>query len=111
MTNIVEMPLFPKYDYNYSINLEDNSYNFRFTYNEIMQLYTITVSDEDGNKIVAGVGLVPNYPILLDYAIPELTGALVLTTNADTNKEYYKLYPEDIDKYYTLGYYYDVATE
>ena len=106
----VNLPLYQKYDYNYSINLEGESYNLRFTYNQIMKLYTLSVSDQDGNKLISGVGLVPNYPILLDYNVSSLTGAIVMVPNSEVDVEYYKLYPDQIHRYYSLNYFYELPT-
>jgi hypothetical protein len=107
----VVVPLYPEKDYRYSLSLQGESYQFRFTYNELMKLYTIAISDVNGNKIVAGVGLVPNYPILADYVIDQLQGALWMSPLADVNIEAYKVYPEDVYKYYELIYLYDDTTE
>lgn len=104
----IDLPLFPDMDYSYAASLEDSSYLLRITYNQTMQLYTIAISDVDLNMLISGVGLVPNYPILLDYVIEGLTGSFILAPNTDKPIEFYKIYPDQIHKYYTLSYVYAV---
>ena len=107
----VVIPLYSDKDYQYSISLQGQSFQLRFTYNETMKLYTMQIIDVDGNKLLSGVGVVPNYPIAVDYVIPNLTGAFYLAPVSDVNFEAYKLYPEDIHKYYEMTYLYDDTTE
>lgn len=103
----VNLPLFPDADYGYSIALEGNSYNLQFTYNERMELYTISLFDEDSNPIVLGEGLVPYYPIFRDYALLNLSGWIWLEEIADNISEAYKVYPDKLDEYYQMYYVYD----
>jgi len=106
----VSLPLYEDSYYSYSINLEGNSYKFKFIYNEKMALYTINMFDVDDNAIVLGVGLVPNYTLFADYSIPALTGTFVLLPKSQVPMEFYKLYPDKIHQYYELSYIYDDAT-
>lgn len=112
MTLQVVLPLYPETIYSYFVNLEGDSYKLLFDYNETMQLYTLSIYDQDSVPLVTGLGLVPNYPIGLDFIIKNLTGTFLLLPNGEVPVEYYKLYPDKIDKYYTLSYVYDnSATE
>lgn len=108
---IVELPLFDEVDYRYSITLEGEYYSFRFTYNETMQMYTLKVSDVNNVTLVSGVGVVPNYPMLADYVIGTLTGALIMIPKSDKDIEFYKLYPKNLSQYYTLSYIYDDTSQ
>jgi hypothetical protein len=100
----VELPLFNEPDYIYQVSLEDNSYSLRFTYNQVMKLTTLSIYDVDQKPVCCGVGLVPNYPIILSYALPELTGAFIMASKAAVDTEFYKIYPENLATYYTLSY-------
>lgn len=103
----VSLRLFSDPDYDYSIALQGNSYNLRFTYNERMALYTISLYDAENNPIIVGEALVPNYPIFFEYAIYPLTGYFYMEEKALLETEPYKLYPDKIDQYYNLYYIYD----
>jgi hypothetical protein len=94
-----------------TVALQGDYFTLVITYNETMKLYTMTVYDSNQQPLVAGVGLVPNYPIIGDYQIKGLTGAFVLLPKTDQDKEFYKLYPEKISEYYTFHYIYDDSTE
>jgi hypothetical protein len=102
----VNLPLFDSVDYRYNIALEGNYYSLRITYNETMQLYTMSISDSNNNRIVSGMGLVPTYPIGADYVLGDLTGIFVLTSKSNKSTEFYKLYPTKIHEYYELNYIY-----
>lgn len=102
----VAMPLFSDPFYTYTIALQDDSYIFEFIYNERSELYFINLYDADNNPIVMGAALVPNYPILLDYALFPLTGFLWMEEKADIISEPYKVYPDAVDQYYNLFYIY-----
>lgn len=105
----IELPLYPNADYEYSVALEGQSYLMRFTYNETMKLYTIEMLTSELVTLISGVGLVPNYPLLLDYNIGGLTGSFVMIPISDKPIEFYKLYPDKLDQYYKLSYVYAVA--
>lgn len=104
MANYIDVPLLDEPFYDLSISLEGNSYIVEFTYNERMSLYTLSLFDAERNPIVLGVGLVPEYPILLDYAIPEMSGYFLLTRKPTNISEPYKLYPDQLSQYYYLMY-------
>lgn len=100
----VTMPLFPDPYYTYTIAFQGNSYVLEFIYNERSSLYFINLYDADSNPIVLGEALVPNYPILLDYALFPLTGFIWMEEKADIISEPYKVYPDSIDQYYNCFY-------
>jgi hypothetical protein len=103
----VDLSLTSSPDYEYTVALEGDYFTLRFTYNETMKLYTLKILDSDQNPLLAGVALVPNYPIIGDYVLPGLSGAFILLSKTDQDKEFYKLYPQQINEYYTLHYVYD----
>ena len=104
--NYVSIPLDPSSFYGLSISLEGNSYNIDFTYNERAELYFISLFDADNNPIVTGEALVPEYPIFLDYFLPNLTGYFWLARKGTLTGEPYKEFPDKISEYYNLFYIY-----
>lgn len=104
----VNLPLYPDPYYQYSIALEGNSYILEFIYNERMELYTLSIKSADDEMVLAGVGLVPSYPIGLDYVLPDLSGFFLMVSKSDKeDTEFYKQYPDQIHQYYDLLYAYD----
>ena len=110
-TKIVSLPLFDEVDYKYSITLEGEYYSFRFIYNEYMEMYTLQISDVKNGVLISGVGVVANYPMLADYVIGNLSGALLMSPKSDKDIEFYKLYPSNLSEYYILSYIYDDSNQ
>lgn len=104
MANYVDIPIIDEPFYDLSISLEGNSYIIQFTYVERMNLYTMSLFDSDNNPIVQGIAVVPEYPIMLDYAIPDLSGYFLLTKKATLLSEPYKTYPDKLTEYYWMMY-------
>lgn len=104
MTKYVDIPIIDEPFYDLSISLEGNSYIIQFTYVERMNLYTMSLFDSDNNPIVQGIAVVPEYPIMLDYAIPDLSGYFLLTKKATLLSEPYKTYPDKLSEYYWMMY-------
>lgn len=100
-----DCPLYDSYAFAYPISLDGNSFQFEFIYNSIMKLYTLGIFDSAGRSILRGVGLTPNYPIIADYDLSGLDGFFMLENLGDPSIEFYKIYPEDLHKYYKLYYF------
>lgn len=107
----VDLPLLDEADYRYTVALQGDYYTLRFTYNEVMKLYTLMILDSNQNPLLAGVAVVPNYPIAADYVLPGLSGAFLLLSKTEQEKEFYKMYPQQINQYYTFHYVYDDTTQ
>ncbi len=103
----IDVPLFDYPFYDFSIALEGNSYVLSFLYNERSQLYFMSIFDSNNSPIVQGVAVVPEYPITLDYAIPNLSGYFLLTRKATNISEPYKTYPDKLSEYYWMVYVYN----
>lgn len=103
----VALDLFPDAFYEYSIALQGTSYNLQLVYNERCELYFLTLLTADNEPIVAGMAMVPDYPILEDYATFPLTGFFWLEEKAEIKTEAYKRYPDSIDQFYNFFYIYD----
>ena len=102
----VNLPLFRDASYTYNIALEGITYKFKFYYNERDERWLFDMLYADNTPIVMGEGLVSNYPILLDYDLPDLSGFLLLSPivedkNQTTNN------PFELSQYYRLRYYYE----
>lgn len=92
--------------YEYTVALEGNSYIIEMQYNERSQLYFMYLYDSDRNPIVLGAAVVPGYPIMLDYALPNLSGFFLLIQNGQLDSEPYKEFPDKLSQYYTFVYTY-----
>lgn len=103
----VVVPLFPEPFYTYSQSFQGQSYNLEFLYNERAQQWFLNLLDADNLPIVMGVGIVPGYPILQEYAITGLTGFFWLEEKAEITTEAYKQYPEQLNQYYNMFYIYE----
>lgn len=104
MTQYVDIPLSPDPFYELSISLEGNSYIIEFVYNERSQLYFMNLYNSDREAIVLGQALIPEYPIMLDYNLPNLSGYFWMLKKATLVSEPYKTYPDSIHQYYDLVY-------
>lgn len=92
--------------YEYSVSLEGNSYIIEMIFNERSQLYYMSLYDADRNPIVLSAALVPGYPIMLDYALPNLTGFFLLIQKGTLESEPYKEFPDKLTQYYSFVYTY-----
>ena len=92
--------------YEYSVSLEGNSYIVEMIFNERSQLYFMSLYDADRDPIVLSAALVPGYPIMFDYALPNLTGFFLLIQKGTLESEPYKEFPDKLKQYYDLVYTY-----
>lgn len=102
----VSMPLYEDSDYEYQISLEGNAYTFRIYYNSRCTQWFFDLTRDNGESVVLGEALVPLYPILADYAIPDLSGFLFLEPIGES-LEKYRTAPFELYKWYRLFYVYD----
>lgn len=106
MTTYSTLPLYSDASYYYTTTLEGQSYKLSFSWNERAQQWFFSLSSESGNSIVSGERLVPNFPLLLDYKIPGLTGYFFLFAKSEINSEQYLTSPRELDQFYDLYYIY-----
>jgi hypothetical protein len=90
--------------YEFSASLEGNSYIIEMIYNERSSLYFMSLYDADRNPVVLSAALVPGYPIMFDYALPNLTGFFLLIQKGTLESEPYKEFPDKLSQYYSLVY-------
>ena len=102
--NYIRLPLYEDPDYNYAVNLQGTSYRLDFKYNERVGLYYLSLYTAENVPVVVGVGLVPSYTIMQDYALNTLTGYFWLEEKGSIISEPYKTYPDKIAQYYDLFY-------
>ena len=99
----VPMPLYEDAIYTYRVALESNSYTFNVYYNERAEGWFFDLLQEGGNPVVLGCRLVANYPILLDYSLPNLTGYFWLEPIGNSI-ERIRTDPFLLSKYFRLFY-------
>lgn len=102
----VPMPLFSDASYTYDISLEGNSYSFDTYYNDRATGWFFNLSVKGGSALVQGERLVADYPILIDYSLPNLTGYLYLEA-IGSSWEKYRTAPFELAKWFRLFYIYD----
>lgn len=104
MTTYVDIPIEDSPYYELSISLEGNSYIIEFVYNERSALYFMNLYSSERDPIILGQALVPEYPIFVDYRLPDLTGYFWLLKKATLISEPYKTYPDSLSQYYYMVY-------
>lgn len=92
--------------YSYSVSLEGSSYNVEIIYNDRVEGYFLSLYTADKVSLVSGVRLIPQYPIMLDYSIPGLTGFFWLEPKSLRDVQAYKEYPDRLKQYYRFTYTY-----
>lgn len=81
MTTVtIEMPLFSDLKYRYGMTLEGVSYQFTFYWNARGKQWHMDIRLEDQTPVVLGIGMVPQYPMLIDYNLEQIgmTGYFLL---------------------------------
>lgn len=109
-TQLINLPLREISNYFFTVSLEGIAYEIWLYYNERMQQWIINLSDIQGNKIVMGEALVPEYPLFLDYITPDLSGCFFLIPIGESQNETISN-PFEINKYYRLYYVWDDGEE
>lgn len=99
------LPLHSEEDYTYNVSLEGNAYNLRFYYNNRMEKWIFDLSYANGDPIILGTPLVPNYELLIYYITP-LSGMFYLEPIGKNQNETI-INPFELWKYYNFFYIYD----
>lgn len=102
----INLPLYSDPYYSYAVSLQGTSYIVELIYNERCSLYFMNLLTADSVPILEGVGVVPSYPVALDYALFPLTGWFWLEPKEILLSEPYKAYPDKLDQYYNFYYSY-----
>ena len=77
MTTVYNIPLDPNAQL-FDVVLGGVDYNMRLTWNSIMSLWQLDISDTNGNPLVLGIPLVDGCDLLQQYAYLGLGGALLV---------------------------------
>ena len=93
-------------NYSLFVPLQGFLYKIDLYFNERMRSWSINLYEGNGDPIILGQRLSPNYPLFMDYLIDNLTGYFLLEP-----KGMYKnntiINDYNIKKYYNLFYYYE----
>lgn len=103
----VDLPLYSDPYYSYSVSLEGVTYSLEIRYYQRDNLWRMSLLLEDQTPIAQGIALVPEYPILQDYNIPDMTGFFWLYPVPSIKTEKYIEEPESLNQYYTFKYVYN----
>lgn len=100
--NIYRLNLYSDPAYSYHVVLEARSYRMSFKYNTRMQKWIMNIGYSNGDDIVNGKVIYPNYPLLVNQ-IPTLSGYFMLLPIGEYENETISN-PYEIYKYYRLYY-------
>lgn len=102
----ISLPLFEDYFYSYSISLDETStvYVIEIQYNDYAEQWFMSLFTEDQETLLAGIALVPEYPIALDYALGNITGFFWLLPIPEIPSDKYSEEPEALSQYFTFEY-------
>jgi hypothetical protein len=107
-SSYIDLPLYEDYFYSYSVTLESNVYNIEIYYNDYSKKWFMDIYTEDQVLVLAGVALVPEYPIAIDYVVPNISGFFWLYPIATITSSKYQTEPESLAQYFTFKYVYNV---
>lgn len=93
--------------YSYTTTLEGVSYTITVRYSTRSKAWYLDVTTRDNIIVLAGIKLVPNFPILSNIVIPQLTGNFLLFPLQPANRSKLDTNPELIADYFGLVYYYN----
>lgn len=103
----VEIPLFSDFYYSYDVNLEQENITLTFRYNERSLAWCVDIQDQEGNYLIAGVKLVPDYPLTHNHSINGLTGYFSLESKLPEHTEKIRTEPENIAEHFVMFYQYE----
>ncbi len=86
MTVITKVPLFSEEIYRYSVVLAGQVRYLRFYFNERTKFWYMDIENEGHYKVMSGIKLIPNFPILQDYALENWEGHFWLLPKSNMSK-------------------------
>lgn len=104
IAHIVDIPLADDPYYTEIVTLEGNTYVLDFRFNERAGSWHMDVKSEEGVYYVAGLRLVPNFPIDYNHRINDLSGYFVLAQKGVGAPTQFADNPEQISEYFNLHY-------
>lgn len=75
---MIFLPLFSGPFYTYSLDIDDDAYEFTFRYSDRANSYLMDIVDAEGEYIIRGVKLLAYVPLLRQYALEAFEGDFVL---------------------------------
>lgn len=104
----LELPLFNKTFYSYSLPLQGNQYTLQFLYLERIDTWLLSLIDSNGVYLVRNQRMTPNTLLFRDYKVsPELTGAFYFTPLSNEDPERLRNSVESPKGNYILLYIFD----
>lgn len=93
--------------YTYSTTLGRVAYNLTMRYSTREKCWYLDIRTRDNIPVILSVKLVPNYPLLEDLQLGDLTGYLLFFPTVNANLYKLDTEPENIADYFQLVYVYE----
>lgn len=93
--------------YTYTDTLEQTAFNFTFRFSLRERCWYMDIYTVDNIPVILATKLVPQYPILQDFRLPEISGYFWLYPTVNINLHKIETDPEYIADYFTLLYFYE----
>ena len=101
----LKLPIYQSPNYFYSVSLEGVSYRISFQYNERCERWCMNLMLSDGTPLIMGEAVSVDYPMFIDYRIPDLTGYFFFAPIGKKQNQTIS-HPYEIWEYYELYYTY-----
>lgn len=109
-TIYVELPLYKDLKYRYALALEGQSWQFTFYWNTRCKQWQMDLRMEDQTPLVLGHGIVPQYPMMVDYNLEGygLSGYFILLPVNSTLSSKITEDSSVVPEFFSLFYVYNV---
>lgn len=101
------IPLFNEYLYSMNIALNKSSYTLTFRFSQREYCWYLDVYTRDKVPLVLSTKLVPYFPLVKDFDIPELGGYFMLFPIVESNVDKLTSDPQHIADYFQLFFTYE----
>lgn len=92
--------------YTYKQTLGDKDFFLTYRYSTRGACWYMDIHDVDNTPILLGTKLVPEYPMLEDLVLPDITGFFWLSANLPENVNMFYSQPKNLPDFFTLRYLY-----
>lgn len=75
---ITRLPLFDDPYYTYSIDLDNEAFEFTFRWNSRAQQWMMTLGNSEGETVIRNIPVVPAFPLLDQYSLESPVGEIYL---------------------------------
>jgi len=69
------------------IDLDAITYKLEFLYNSVANFWSMSIYDDDDNLLIAGVKIIPNYPLLTQYVNSSLPQGEIICEVSNTTEQ------------------------